>query len=204
MLPLLHKGRAASIGGARRSTAAACPALIFARAALSSRSSPRPAPRLAMMASRSGGPASGIASAGGTTPTRVASASAVGASATAVEAPSATMAAAALQQQQQHQREAPPPPAPAAGPPFSCPAIQLWEARRRAWRAGTLRMQPAAAEGQQQQQHQSLPRYRGGAARRGAVSLTPDEVLGMEPFVAPVPLADVIEALLEAWEEESY
>jgi len=48
------------------------------------------------------------------------------------------------------------------------------------------------------------PLYRGGAARRGRVTLTPDDVLGMEPFGAPVPLADVVEALLEAWEEESY
>jgi hypothetical protein len=155
-----------------------------------------------MMASRAGAgpsPGGGIAAAGAgggasATTTRVAAA------ATTVEAAPSTASASFL-------REAPPPPAPAAGPPFSCPAIQLWEARRRAWRAGTLRMRPAVAGEAQQHQQQpagSLPRYRGGAARRGAVALTPDEVLGMEPFGAPVPLADVIEALLEAWEEESY
>ena len=136
-----------------------------------------------------------------------ASASATATAATATAPPPAAAATA---------RETPPP-APSAGPPFSCPALQLWETRRQAWRAGTLRMRPEAqpvdASQQQQQQQQRQqhgarapvsPLYRGGAARRGRVALSPEAVLSTAPFGAPVPLSDVVEALLEAWEEESY
>jgi len=142
-----------------------------------------------------------------------ASATATAATATAATAATATApppAAAATARET-------PPPAPSAGPPFSCPALQLWETRRQAWRAGTLRMRPEAqpvdASQQQQQQQQRQqhgarapvsPLYRGGAARRGRVALSPEAVLSTAPFGAPVPLSDVVEALLEAWEEESY